>query len=364
MTVPDNNTGLGDGPGLTDNATGFAGYDAVLVVSFGGPEGPDEVMPFLENVTAGRGVPRERLELVAQHYLHRGGVSPINGQNRRLVADLEAELAEQGIALPVYWGNRNWDPFLEDAIRQMRDDGVEKAIAYVTSAFSSYSGCRQYRENIAAARKAVGPDAPVVDKLRVFYDHPLFIEMMRDNVISALENEGASLDMTRLVFTAHSIPTSMAQTSDYVAQLQEAAALVADGVKGDVGEVLWDLVYQSRSGPPQMPWLEPDVVDHINAVGDGDDIEAIGVVPLGFMSDHMEVLQDLDTDAKAAAEQHGCAFWRASTAGADPRVPKMIIELIAERAGGERRALGPLEIKPDHCAENCCPAPRRRPRPS
>lgn len=334
-------------------------YDALLVVSFGGPEGPDDVMPFLENVTAGRGVPRERLEMVAQHYLHRGGVSPINGHNRRLVAALEAELSRQGIDLPVYWGNRNWHPFLEDTVRQMRDDGIRNAIAYVTSAFSSYSGCRQYRENIAAAIDAVGEGAPVIDKLRVFYDHPLFVGTLVDNIDAALAEVKAPPEATRLVFTAHSIPMSMAEGSDYVVQLREAARLVADGIGTPLAR---DLVFQSRSGPPQMPWLEPDIVDHINELGQSDSVtQAVVVVPLGFVSDHMEVIQDLDTDAAAAAAEHGLEFVRVPTVGDDPRIPQMVLELVGERAGRPRRSMGDLEIKPDRCAENCCPAPRRRP---
>lgn len=360
------------------------GYDAILIVSFGGPEGPDDVMPFLENVTAGRGVPRERLELVAKHYLHRGGISPINGHNRQLVDDLTDALAVEGIDLPVYWGNRNWHPFIGDAVRQMRDDGVERAIAYVTSAFSSYSGCRQYRENIAAAQDAldagVSGTVPTIDKLRVFHDHPLFIETMADHVAETMTQSGlveaaASGDRTelsemqwvgdadrhRLVFTAHSIPTSLADSSDYVAQLNQAAGLVVERLRQQLGgsALQWDLVYQSRSGPPQMPWLEPDIVDHIDTLGATDGIDAVTVCPLGFMSDHMEVMQDLDTDAAIAAERHRLAFARVPTAGQDARIPQMIIELIRERSGAARQSLGALEIKPDVCAQDCCPAPRR-----
>lgn len=351
--------------------TGLAGYDALLIVSFGGPEGPDDVMPFLENVTAGRGVPRERLELVAQHYLHRGGVSPINQHNRDLINVLQAELAAQGIDLPIYFGNRNWHPFLTDTVAEMAADGVTRAIAWVTSAFSSYSGCRQYRENLEAACEEVagrGITPPEIHKLRVFYDHPLFIETLVDNVVSSWQGLTAPVQNRRVVFTAHSIPMSMARTSDYVAQLEVAAELVAAGVATRVGvsEVPWDLVFQSRSGPPQMPWLEPDIVDHLRSLADGGGAQratSVAVLPLGFMSDHMEVMQDLDTDAAAAAEAGGMEFARAATAGRDPRVARMIVELIREREtsepAAERRALGGLAIKPDFCAVDCCPRPQR-----
>lgn len=360
--------GLSDVPEVSGSQIrGLAGYDALLVVSFGGPEGPDDVMPFLENVTAGRGVPRERLELVARHYLHRGGISPINQHNRDLIQVLQGELADQSVDLPIYFGNRNWHPFLSDAVEQMAADGVTRAIAWVTSAFSSYSGCRQYRENIAAACDAqVNPAAPEIHKLRVFYDHPLFIETLVDNVVASWRSLAAPVEKRRVIFTAHSIPLSMANTSDYVAQLEVAADLVAAGLADRIGlaKVPWDLVFQSRSGPPQMPWLEPDIVDHIDAISGGDakaHTEAVVVLPLGFMSDHMEVMQDLDTDAAAAAARGGLEFARAPTAGHDPRIARMIVELIRERGGGERRALGSLEIKPDRCAVDCCPRPQRPP---
>ena len=335
------------------------GYDAILIVSFGGPEGPDDVMPFLENVTRGRGVPRERLELVATHYHARGGISPINGQTRDLIAVLHGALADADLDLPVYWGNRNWHPMLAETVGQMAADGVKRAIAFVTSAYSSYSSCRQYRENIEAAREAVGPTAPVIDKLRVFYDHPGFIEPMVDNLrASVAELEEAEVRSPEVLFSAHSIPASMASGADYEAQLQEACRLVAEGAGVDK----WSLVFQSRSGPPQMPWLEPDVVDAIEALP-ADATGVIGV-PIGFISDHMEVLQDLDTDAARAAEARSLAFARTSTVGTDSRFTSMIVELIGERSGGvERRSLGALEIKPDFCAADCCPAPQRPTRP-
>lgn len=334
-------------------------YDALLVVSFGGPEGIDDVMPFLENVTRGREVPKERLALVAEHYYHRGGISPINGHNRELIAKLEPALAVAGHELPVYWGNRNWHPLLTDTVAQMQADGVQRAIAFVTSAFSSYSGCRQYREDIARALDVVEPDAMVVDKLRVFYDHPGFIGPMVDNVREAAASVAAHNDV-RVAFTAHSIPLSMAEQSQYVSQLTEACRLVAAGA--DIPA--WELVYQSRSGPPQMPWLEPDICDHIGALAD-DGADAVVVVPIGFVSDHMEVIQDLDTEAAAAAASRGLAFARASTVGTDDRFIRMIIDLVEERsAGADRQGLGSLGLMPDMCAADCCPAPKRRPRPA
>jgi ferrochelatase len=327
-------------------------YDAILLVSFGGPEAPDEIVPFLENVTRGRGIPRERLEQVGQHYHLFGGRSPINDQCRELIAALEPALTESGIDLPVYWGNRNWRPMLQDTVQQMADDGIKHAIAFVTSATSSYSGCRQYRENILAAREAVD-GAPMIDKIRQYYDHPGFIEPMIDNVRSALASvpEGS-----RMVFTAHSIPMSMSSTSDYEAQLAEASRLIAEAV----GHGEWDLVWQSRSGPPQVPWLEPDVNDHLESLVDDAGVPGVVIVPVGFISDHMEVMYDLDTEAKATAERLALPFARAATVGTDPRFVAAIVELIEERrSGAPKRALGTLEIRPDVCRENCCPAPQR-----
>ncbi len=331
-------------------------YDAILVVSFGGPEGPDDVIPFLENVTRGRGVPRERLEEVAEQYRLFGGKSPINDQCRALVAALETELAAAGIDLPVYWGNRNWDPLLPDTVAQMAADGIESAIAFVTSATSSYSGCRQYREDIERAREIVGATAPSIHKIRQFYDHPGFIEPMIDNTRAAIDAAGPE---ARLVFTAHSIPESMAATCDYVAQLREAARLIAGGV----GALEWDLVWQSRSGPPQIPWLEPDVNDHLESLQRAG-TNAVALVPVGFISDHMEVMYDLDTEAMATAERIGIMLIRAATVGVDPRFVSMIVELVEERRRGvPQRALGTLAVRPDFCVEDCCPAPTRRPAP-
>lgn len=348
-----------DGPVEAMSATGV--YDAIVVVSFGGPEGPDDVMEFLENVTRGRGVPRERLEVVAEHYLARGGVSPINAANRQLIAALEPELAAAGIDLPVYFGNRNWDPFLADTVTAMTEAGVQRALAFVTSAFSTYSGCRQYREDIGAARDAVGSGAPVIDKIRVFGDHPLFIEAVTGRIRDAVDWETVDPAGTRLVFTAHSIPQSMAANCDYVAQLTETARFVAAGLPVDLEH---DLVYQSRSGPPQVPWLEPDVNDHLRALA-ADATTHVIVVPLGFVSDHMEVIQDLDTEAAATADDVGLTMTRVATAGTHPAFVEMIVELIRERMDPSlpRRALGSFGARPDVCPADCCLLPARPGRP-
>lgn len=338
-------------------------YDAVLLVSFGGPEGPDDVLPFMENVTRGRGIPRERLEVVSRHYQLFGGVSPINAQNRELIAALEAELAEAGIALPIYWGNRNWDPLLANTMERMRADGIQRAIAFVTSAYSSASGCRQYREDIIRAQQAVGPDAPTVDKLRVFYNHPGFIEPMVDSVVAAIAKLG--VDRPELAFTAHSIPMSMASTSNYVLQLREASRLVTEAVCARMGrEFPHTLVYQSRSGAPGQPWLEPDICDHLQLRHDGG-AQGVVMVPIGFISDHMEVVYDLDTQAREKATELGLMVVRAATVGTDPRFVTMIRQLIEERiavAAGEdpiRLVLGVLEPSHDICALDCCPMPQR-----
>src|SRR4051794_28976667 len=270
-------------------------YDALLIVSFGGPDGPDDVLPFLENVLRGRNVPRERLLEVAQHYYEFGGRSPINDQNRALIAALEKELAVHGPHLPIYWGNRNWRPLLTDTIRQMSADGVRRALAFVTSAYSSYSSCRQYRENIAAAQAEVGASAPQIDKLRVFFNHPGFIEPMIENVRAALNKIPADRrNNVELIFTAHSIPLAMAANCRYEEQLREASQLVAEGVD----HLNWTLVYQSRSGPSQQPWLEPDVGDFIEARHRKSPICDAVIVPIGFISDHLEVLFDLDTQLR------------------------------------------------------------------
>ena len=336
-------------------------YEAVLVVSFGGPEQREDVVPFLENVTRGRNVPRERLLEVAEHYYHFGGKSPINDQCRELVSALRGELEAHGIALPVYWGNRNWHPFLTDTIREMRDRGVQRAIAFVMSAYSSYSGCRQYRENIAAARAAVGDSAPAIDKLRVFYNHPRFIEASADRVRDALEQfapeERQSL---RFVATAHSIPHFMAESSDYEKQLRETARLVSEQVRLQN----WELVFQSRSGPPSQPWLEPDILDHLREMHAAGLKNAL-VAPLGFVSDHLEVLYDLDTEARELAGELDIKLVRAQTVGTHPAFVSMIRELIEERLDPSKPKLALGRFGPSHdvCPEDCCPVPPRSGRP-
>lgn len=334
-------------------------YDAVLIVSFGGPEGPDEVMPFLENVLRGRNVPRERMLEVAEHYLAFGGISPINAQNRALVAALDDLLRREGLELPVYWGNRNWQPFLADTLRGMAQAGRRRALAFVTSAYSSYSGCRQYREDIARAREDVGPGAPMVDKLRVFFNHPGFVEVNAERLREALERIPPDRRAgARIAFTAHSLPLAMARGCAYEAQLRETCRLVA-GALG-IPEARWDLVYQSRSGPPGQPWLEPDIGDFVEALareGVGD----LVVAPIGFVSDHMEVVYDLDTEARERAESLGIRLVRAGTAGTHPRFVAMIRELIEERisANPRRRSLGSLGPSHDVCPDDCCLYPAR-----
>ena len=330
-------------------------YQALLFVSFGGPEGPDDVMPFLENVLRGKPVPRERMLEVAEHYQHFGGVSPINEQNRQLIAALKEELASHDIDLPIYWGNRNWEPMLQDAIDQMRADGVSKALSFMTSAFSCYSGCRQYRENIQTCQAQIGEDAPQFDKLRVFYNHPGYVEPVTENVRKAFNTfPEESRDDAALVFTAHSIPMGMATGALYESQLQESCRLVAE----NLDRSQWDLVYQSRSGPPQQPWLEPDVLDHIKELHERG-VKNVVVMPIGFISDHMEVMFDLDTEAKELCEELGMGFARAATVGTAPRFVSMIRELIVERAlGTEKLSLGSHGPCHDVCPPKCCPSGR------
>ncbi|MFZ2175715.1 MAG: ferrochelatase [Rhodococcus sp. (in: high G+C Gram-positive bacteria)] len=347
-----------------------ARFDALLVLSFGGPEKPADVRPFLENVTRGRGIPPERLDAVAEHYLHFGGVSPINALNRDLIERVEAELAACGIEMPVYFGNRNWHPMVEDTVAKMVEDGVRSALVFPTSAWGGYSGCRQYHEDIARARAAVGAGAPDLTKLRHFYDHPLFLDAVTDAVIGArAELPAEHRDTARVVFTAHSIPASADATGGppeegghlYSRQVAEASKLVARAL----GLNDYDLVWQSRSGPPQVPWLEPDIVDHL------DDLHACGtgaviVVPVGFVSDHLEVVWDLDTEAKDRAAELGMAFVRAGTAGTDPRFARLVVDLIEERfddVAPERRGTEPLlgvGCNGALCAPGCCALPERR----
>ncbi len=334
------------------------GYEALLVVSFGGPEGPDDVIPFLENVTRGRGIPRERLEEVAEHYRLFDGVSPINQQCRDLIAAVRARFAACGIDLPVYWGNRNWAPYLPDAVRQMARDGVRRAIAFVTSAYSSYSSCLQYLDDIERAREQAGHGAPRIDKLGAYFNHPGFLEPLAENTRAALATlREAVRDHACLVFTAHSLPTAMAASSGprggaYVAQLNEVARLVSERVDG--GAHPWRLVFQSRSGPPSQPWLGPDVTDHLAELS-GAGAKAAVLVPAGFVSDHMEVRYDLDVVAARVAQRLGIEIARAATPGTHPRFVAMIGELVAERLAG-RPGL-------DACPAGCCARPRTPARP-
>ena len=315
-------------------------YDALLVVSFGGPEGMDDVIPFLENVLRGRNVPRERMLQVARHYEQFGGVSPINQQNRNLIGALKKELDENGPQLPIYWGNRNWHPLLADTLAQMAQDGIQNALAFVTSAYSSYSSCRQYLQNISDAQTAVGPDAPRVEKLRVFYDHPLFLEANVDHIRAALAQFEDNEPVT-LVFTAHSIPESMALNCDYAVQLAEAGDLIARAV----GIKNWQRVYQSRSGSPAQPWLGPDVTDHLRMLHQ-EGVENVVISPVGFVSDHMEVVYDLDIQARKVADELGMKMVRASTAGTHPAFVKMIRELMLERTNNK--------VPQNICAPDCC----------
>ncbi|HXV93862.1 MAG TPA: ferrochelatase [Pseudonocardia sp.] len=340
-------------------------YDALLVLSFGGPEGPDEVRPFLENVVRGRNVPPERLDAVEEHYQHFGGVSPINARNRELIAAIE-----ERIELPVYFGNRNWHPMVEDTVAGMARDGVRRALVFATSAYGGYSACRQYHEDIARARKAVGDAAPELVKLRHFFDHPAFVAANADAVRAAYGRLDAQVrDRARLVFTAHSVPTAADAAAGppaegghrYSRQVAEAARLVA----AELGVAEHDVVWQSRSGPPQVPWLEPDVVDHVEALHAAG-VPAVVVSPVGFVSDHLEVVWDLDTEAKQRADELGMGFARAATAGPDPRFADMVVELVAEHVHDMApRGLGRVPragctVNGAPCAVDCC-VPAQRP---
>ncbi|ANW17618.1 ferrochelatase [Streptomyces clavuligerus] len=359
-----------------------APYDALLLLSFGGPEGPDDVVPFLENVTRGRGIPKERLKEVGQHYFRFGGVSPINEQNRTLLAALRKDFADHGLDLPVHWGNRNWAPYLTDTLRELALAGHRRIAVLATSAYASYSGCRQYRENLAdalAALEAEGIARPRVDKLRHYFNHPGFVRPMVDGVLASLaELPPGVRDGARLAFTTHSIPTAAADTSGpveghgdggaYVRQHLDVARLIVDAVREETGvDHPWRLVYQSRSGAPHIPWLEPDICEHLEELH-AEGAPAAVLVPIGFVSDHMEVLYDLDTEAVARAAELGLPVRRSATVGADPRFAAAVRELVLERAAAERGepvrpcALGPLGPSHDLCPIGCCPA--RAPRPA
>jgi ferrochelatase len=343
-------------------------YDALLLVSFGGPEKPDDVVPFLRNVTAGRDIPDSRLEEVGQHYYEFGGRSPINDQNRDLVDAIKGDLWANGIDLPVYWGNRNWDPFLREALEEMKADGVTRAAALLTSAYSSYSGCRQYRENLADAVEEV-PGAPRIDRLRQYFNHPGFVEPMVDATLAALaELPEDARHGGHLVFVTHSIPIAMSDASGprggaYVAQHRLVASEIVERVREETGHRYPSaLAYCSRSGPAQVPWLEPDVNDHLRTLREKG-VPGVVVIPIGFVSDHMEVIYDLDTEAKATAEEIGLPFARAATAGVDPRFVAMVRDLLLERGAAERgespeRATVGSDPTWDVCAAGCCPNPR------
>jgi ferrochelatase len=322
-------------------------YDALLIVGFGGPEKPEDVMPFLENVTRGRAVPRERLLEVAEHYRHFGGVSPINRQVRDLIAHLEPELRRAGISLPLYWGNRNWTPLLTDTLRDMTRHKIRRALAVVLAAYGSYSSCRQYLENIEAARQAAGPEAPRIDKVRLFYNHPGFVAANADYLSEALAVT-TDPDWVHVVFTAHSIPRVMAEGCAYAAQLEETCRLVAS--EAGLPRDRWTLAYQSRSGRPTDPWLEPDILDHLRALHAGG-VRSTVLQPLGFLSDHVEVLYDLDEEARTLCDQLGLRMQRAKTAGCHPRFVGMLRDLIQERIAWPGLA--------DACDPDCCPSPRR-----
>lgn len=329
-------------------------YDAILVVTFGGPDGMDDVLPFLENVLRGRNVPPERMLAVAEHYAMFGGVSPINAQNIALTAALRCELDTHGVELPVYLGNRNWHPLLNDTMRRMADDGVRRSLAFVNSGFSSYSSCRQYHENIASARQVVGDGAPLIDKLRVFFNHPGFIAAMADRLREALDAfDTRQRANAHIVFTAHSIPTSMAQTCGYESQLREACRLVMC----EIGDRPWSLAYQSRSGPPSQPWLEPDVCVFLRDFHEGETSRHVVLAPIGFMSDHVEVVYDLDTEAKQVCDELAINMVRAGTVGTHPRYVAMIRDLIEERVRmmPSRAVVGEMPAAPDICPADCCP---------
>lgn len=353
---------------------------AILLLSFGGPEGLEEVLPFLENVVRGKNVPHERLLEVARHYELFDGVSPLNSENRALLAALVGELNAHGPRLPVYWGNRNWHPLLVDTVRQMAEDGVEHAFALVTSAFGSYSGCRQYLDDIESARREVGPDAPQIDKLRLFYNHPGFIEPIAERVAAALGEIPAERRATaRLIYTAHSIPAAMAAKSPYEHQLREACRLTtervglpggalgslpapdessvhAQGRAGGEDAFAWDLVFQSRSGPPSQPWLKPDIGDHLRQLAASGNVKDVVIVPIGFLAEHMEVIYDLDVEVHALCEELKLNMVRAEVVGNHPRFVRMIRELIVERmdSAQPRLALGADGPWPDECPGDCC----------
>jgi ferrochelatase len=348
-------------------------YDGLLLAGFGGPEGQDDVIPFLRNVTRGRGIPDERLEEVAHHYRHFGGVSPINAQNRALKAALEAELARRGIDLPVYWGNRNWAPYLEDAVTEAAAQGSTRLLAFATSAYSSFSSCRQYREDFARVLTGTGlAETVTIDKIRQFFDHPGFVDAFVPGVLDALAHlRDAGAGQTRVLFTTHSIPVDDARRSGprdldlgdggaYEAQHRAVAEAVMRRVAerdASLADVAWELVYQSRSGPASQPWLEPDICDRIGELP-GEGVAAVAIVPVGFVSDHMEVMWDLDNEALEAAEAAGVRAIRTPTPGVDPVFVAGIVDLVEERIAAVPAADRPraTDLGPwfDVCRPACC----------
>jgi len=354
----------------------LAPYEAILLVSFGGPERPEEVMPFLENVTRGRGIPAERLAEVGRHYLLLGGKSPINDQCRRLLAALTTELRRRGLQPPLYWGNRNWTPYLDTELQAIERDGYRRVLAVVTSAYPSYSSCRQYRENLFDAAQGTRVQ---IDRIRHYANHPGFVQASVDASLKALDTLGERAAEARLVFVTHSIPTAMAETAGpaprsrrggYVDWHAAVAAEVAHRVARQRARSQdHDLVYCSRSGPPSQPWLEPDINDHLRQLA-GRGVSAVVVVPIGFVSDHMEVIFDLDTEAAATAEESGMAFARAGTAGDHPAFVGGLVDLMVERAAaarGEepaRPVLGSAVVGWDECRADCCPNMREPGRPA
>lgn len=332
-------------------------YDALLLVSFGGPEGPEDVLPFLQQVTRGRNIPEARLQEVAEHYHHFGGVSPHNQQIRQLLEAWKPLLRSAGVTLPVFWGNRNWHPFLEDTLREMAGRGIRRVLALVFAGYSSYSSCRQYRQNVQQAIDASG--APVIfDKIRVFFNHPGFINALRDRVRAAVSDLPASETPATILCTAHSIPLAMAARCSYAAQLAETTRLVGEAFAGHPIE----LVYQSRSGPPQVPWLSPDVLDRLRTLKAAG-VKQVVVAPIGFLSDHMEVLYDLDCEAADLARELGLDFRRAGTVGTHPDFLRMLTDLVRERLDPSlpRQATGCLGPAPDVCPADCC-LPAEQPR--
>ncbi|HEY9785198.1 MAG TPA: ferrochelatase [Candidatus Obscuribacterales bacterium] len=330
-------------------------FDAILLVSFGGPEGMADVEPFLQNVLRGKNVPLARMQEVIKHYERFGGVSPLNKNMRALIAALKEDLTRHEISLPIYWGNRNWHPLLTDTVPRMHRDGVGRALAFATSAYSSYSGCRQYLEDIERARSVVGDEAPMIEKIRPFFNHPLFIEVNVSHLREALDMVPAeSRERTHVAFTAHSLPLSMAKTCSYEAQLNETARLVAE----ELNLRDWKVVYQSRSGPPAQPWLEPDILDHLRVLS-AQSVESVVVAPIGFIFDHMEVIFDLDIQARQLCDECGLNMVRASTAASSPRFVTMVRELLEERLLDKRvrSFVGDLGPCPDRCPSQCCPAP-------